>query len=147
MSQDSMSLISVLWTIRDSRYVRNAERQLLDALAMRCNPKKGYRCWPSYAQLSLDTGCSIATLKKAAAGLEQKQIIKRYVRHNRANVYAINIAKLVELADVQRAADRAKREALGEDEFAAFNNPSISEEVYESEEAPETEEWMPEVAR
>jgi DNA-binding transcriptional regulator YhcF (GntR family) len=111
-----MNLTAVLWLIRDSRSTRNAERNLLYALALRVNPSKGYHCWPSYEQLALDTCCNEATLKKAAASLEKKGLIKRKLRHNRANKFTINIEKLKEQAKLHLASDLAKKQALdGED--------------------------------
>jgi DNA-binding transcriptional regulator YhcF (GntR family) len=107
MSQQPMALIKILWSIRDSGIVRNSERQLLDALAMRCRPKEGYKCWPSYRQVARHTSCNVGTLKKAAAALEEKNLIRRTVRRNRSNYFYINIVMLVEQAAIQLAADKA----------------------------------------
>ncbi len=107
-----LPLISIMWAIRDSRCTRNAERQLLDALAMRCNPSKGYTCWPSYEMLGLDTGCNPATLKKAALALEKMGLIHRRVRRNRSNIYTVHVAKILQQAEIQRAVDKAKKDAL-----------------------------------
>jgi Helix-turn-helix domain len=107
--------LALLWTIRDARLVRNAENQLVMALAMRCNPAKGYTCFPSYSLLAKDTGCNINTLKKAAAELERKGLIHRRTRKSKANVLTICVDRFLEPAAIQRAADRAEREEF-EDE-------------------------------
>jgi DNA-binding MarR family transcriptional regulator len=106
---------ALLWTIRDARLVRNAENQLVMALAMRCNPTKGYTCFPSYSLLAKDTGCNINTLKKAAAELERKGLIRRRTRKSKANVFAICVDQFLEPAAIQRAADRAEKEEFEDD--------------------------------
>ena len=90
------------------------------ALALRCNPKKRYSCWPSYRQLALDTGLHEVTLKAAAADLEEANLVKRVTRRNRSNIFFLNIAKLEEQADAVRKAEaeaRVKRAAEEENPF------------------------------
>ena len=53
MSTETLPVFSVLRLIRDAHSTRKAERQLLDALGLRCNPKKKYLCWPSIASSRL----------------------------------------------------------------------------------------------
>jgi DNA-binding transcriptional regulator YhcF (GntR family) len=118
-----MRLIALLWAIRDSRCTRNANRQLLDALGMRCNPAKGYTCWPSYELLAKDTGCNVATLKKAAAALEKMGLIRRRQRRNKSNIFVLNIDKILQLAETKRAEDRAKQDVI-EGPFFPITEPT-----------------------
>ena len=129
LSKDSIiPLISLLWLIRDARSTKGAERQLLDALAMRCNPKQGYSCFPSYALLAKGTGLSIISLKRAAAALEKAGKIRRRTRQNKSNIFFLNIALLQEEAAAQKAADQAEREQLhadsGHEPGSPFEEPA-----------------------
>ena len=85
--EQKMPVFAVLRLVRDARSTRNAERQLLDALAMRCQPAKKFLSWPSYRQLALDTQLDEITLKRAAKRLEDKRLIKRVIRQNRSNCF------------------------------------------------------------
>jgi hypothetical protein len=122
----SMSLISVLLLIRDDRKTKGAQRELLYALALRCQPDKAFICWPSYQQLALDTQLNEVTLKRAAHALEEAGYIHRVIRPNHSNKFFLNMAKIQAEAMVNRAADqeaRAARKAV-EVEEAPFPPPS-----------------------
>ena len=105
MSEKSLSQFALLLLVRDSHIVRNAERQLLDALIMRSNPKKRYICWPSYHQLSEDTNLSPKTLRRAAVELVKRDFVMRKVRANRSNVWFINAALIQKHGEQARNKD------------------------------------------
>ena len=107
-----LPLFSLLRTIRDAHSTRDAQRDLLMALAMRCNPSKGYICWPSYAQLEEDTMLNQETLKRAAKKLEDTKLIRRRKRPNHSNIFFINAPLLIQQAEERKEAkEAAKREA------------------------------------
>jgi DNA-binding MarR family transcriptional regulator len=126
----SMPLIAVLLFIRDARSTKGAQRELLYALALRSNPSKGYICWPSYAQLAIDTGLTPITLKRAANALEVAGYIKRIVRPNRSNRFFLNMEKIQTEALANRAADSEARAAkqAADAETSPFNLPSVVDE-------------------
>lgn len=86
--------LQLLYNIRDARSTKGAQRALLVALALRCDPKKGYLCWPSYRVLAQDTCYDEVTLKRAARALEEYKLIRRHTQRARSNRYYIN-AKLL----------------------------------------------------
>ncbi|MGI4827759.1 MAG: hypothetical protein ACRYFU_06165 [Janthinobacterium lividum] len=131
----------MLRNIRDARSTRNAERQLLDALGLRCNPKKKYMCWPSYHQLSLDTGLDSVTLKRAAKRLEDRNLIKRVVRQNRSCLFYLNVALLQEQAEAVKAAEEASRQAVEEDE-SPFEMPTLDESCVSTEGYDADADWL-----
>lgn len=89
--------------IRDAQSTRGAERELLYALALRCDPAKGYSCFPSYQTLANDTQMNVATLKRAAKSLEAMRMISRQERRNRSNIFYLNPAIFLEEASAKRA--------------------------------------------
>ena len=105
------SLLLLLWLIRDARSTKGAARHLLMALALRCNPKQRYSCWPSYSMLAQDTQLDEVTLKRAAAKLEDAKLIHRVVRKNRSNRWYINVALLQQQANAVMAAKKAEDDA------------------------------------
>jgi hypothetical protein len=110
-SNKAISTLSLLLAIRDSHLVRNADRQLLDAFALRGKPDTGHQCWPSYDQLSLDTGLHIVTLKKAVSRLVKAGLISRKSRGYTSNVYTINVGMIMGQAEANREAIKAKKDA------------------------------------
>jgi DNA-binding MarR family transcriptional regulator len=116
-----LSNFEVMRIIRDSRAVRNAPRQLLDALGLRCRPREGFKAWPSYRQLGIDTGLDPMTLKRAAKKLEEAQLIKRVVRPNRSTLFFLNISLLQKLAEESRKADDERKRAEEAKKLAAIN--------------------------
>jgi hypothetical protein len=101
----TMPIFKVLRLIRDARSTKHADRALLNALALRCDPRKKFACWPSYRQLALDTLLDEVTLQRAARRLEDAGLIKRTIRANRSNLFFLNIPKLIEQADSVKKAE------------------------------------------
>ena len=99
----TISVFQVLRLVRDARSTKGAERQLLMALVLRCNPKENFKCWPSYALLAKDVQLDPMTLKRAAKKLEDREIIKRVIRPNHSNLFFINVALLQEQAAAANA--------------------------------------------
>jgi DNA-binding MarR family transcriptional regulator len=118
----SMPLIRILWLIRDARSTKNSERELLYALALRCNPNKNYSCWPSYRLLAEDTQLDPATLQRAAKLLEGRQLIKRAQRRNRSNYFYLNIRLLQEQAAAVEEREKEK---------APFESPDLEDRLEE----------------
>jgi hypothetical protein len=119
MDAKPLSIFELMRVIRDASSTRSSQRALLNALALRCNPDKGYVTWPSYRTLSLDTLLDPATLKRAAHSLEESKLIKRGTRQNRSNLFWINTALLQkQAAAIKAAAVKAKA-----DELAAVPTP------------------------
>lgn len=108
-SKNKMPIFELMRMIRDSRAVKNAQRLVLDALALRCRTDQDFRAWPSYRQLALDTGLNITTLKRTAKKLEQRNLIHRKVKANKANTYFINGPLLKEMAEAARKEDAAAK--------------------------------------
>lgn len=104
------SLLSLLWAIRDARSTSGAQRQLLVALALRCDESKYYSCWPSYDLLAEDCQLEPITLKRAAQKLEDANLIKRQTRANRSNKWFINVPLILQQAKANRDADKAAAE-------------------------------------
>jgi DNA-binding MarR family transcriptional regulator len=101
-SKPAVSLLKVLLLVRNARSTEKAERALLIAIALRCKPKDNWRCWPSYEMLAKDTLLSESALKMAAKKLEKVGLIRRVVRHNRSNVFIMNVDLLQEQAAKER---------------------------------------------
>lgn len=117
LKNNIFSIVQVLWAIRDSKSTKGAARQLLVALALRCSPKQNYCCWPSYRQLAEDCQLDPATLKRAAASLENAGLVKRIVRKNRSNRFFIIVSKLQEQAKAQKEAKEAAKQEATDEEF------------------------------
>jgi DNA-binding MarR family transcriptional regulator len=124
---DVMPVFRVLRFIRDARSTKKADRALLMALGMRCQPAKKFISWPSYKQLALDTGLDEVTLKRAAKRLEDAKLIKRTVRPNRSNCFYLNVALLQQQAAAVKAADDAARNVRGDE--SPFGEPILDEAV------------------
>jgi hypothetical protein len=137
-----MPIFSVMRTIRDARSTKNAPRELLYALAMRCDPAKKFICWPSYRTLALDTQLDEVTLKRAAKLLEDDGIIRRVVRANRSNCFFLNIALLQEQAAAVKAADdEAKCVAMGAHESPFADPIAGALETAERDQCDEGSDW------
>jgi DNA-binding transcriptional MocR family regulator len=133
MEKEIMPVFQLLRLIRDARSTKNADRELLYALAMRCQPAKMFVCWPSYRQLALDTMLDEVTLKRAAKHLEDAKLISRVVRANRSNRFFINVPLLQQqVAEVKVADDAAKNQEPDVD--SPFDQPVISEAEAETDE-------------
>ncbi|MDR3725963.1 MAG: hypothetical protein P4K86_02865 [Terracidiphilus sp.] len=117
-----LPVFSVLRLVRDARSTTNAPRELLYALALRCQPAKNFISWPSYCQLAKDTQLNEITLKRAAKTLEDAKLIRRVVRANRSNCFFINVALLQEQAAEVKATDEAEKLASASDE-SPFDEP------------------------
>jgi DNA-binding MarR family transcriptional regulator len=122
-----MPVFRVLRLVRDARSTRNAQRELLYALAMRCQPAKKFICWPSYAQLAKDTLLDETTLKRAAKRLEDADLIKRVVRPNRSNCFYLNVALLQVQAAAVKEAEEAAKLVAEEDDESPFGDPVIDD--------------------
>jgi hypothetical protein len=136
MPQRQISLISIMWAIRDARLCRNAERQLLDAIALRVNAKD-FTCFPSYKTLHMDTGIHESTLKKNAMSLEKKGLIRRRIRHNKSNVFILNVTRIFQQAEKNRKADKEQKALMVADAFAGDADDSSAGTVEENEYPPE----------
>jgi hypothetical protein len=125
----SMSLFSVLLAIRDARSTRGAQRELLIALGLRCQPELRFVCWPSYEQLAKDTQLKIVTLKKAARALEEAGYISRAIRPHRSNKFFINMGKILAEAEVNRQADAEIRAVnkVAQAEESPFAAPVVND--------------------
>ena len=146
------AVLGVLLLIRNARSTRNSQRELLYALALRCNPDRQFLCFPSYGLLAKDTGLDVATLKRAAKALEQAGIIRKVVRPNRSCVFFLNIKLLMEQAAAAKAAeDEAKQSSLTAftSPFGDVNATQDEENAADSEEAYDDQDnnWMPQEAR
>ena len=84
---------------------QRAERLLLDALALRADKNKNWRCFPSYSMLSRDTQLSMRHLKDSARALKEKGFIKIHVRANKSNFYKVEYDFIEEKATRQRLED------------------------------------------
>ena len=116
--------------IRDACSTKGAQRELLYALGLRCNPAKKFLCFPSYAQLAEDTQLDPATLKKAAKVLEDNRLIKRVIRKNRSNVFFINVPLLQEQAAIAKASKLAALEEMD----SPFDDPQVPEDRDDNDE-------------
>jgi hypothetical protein len=122
-----MPIFRLLRLVRDSRSTKNADRGLLNAIVLRCNPANKFIAWPSYRQLALDTGLNMVTLKRAAKRLEEAKLIKRVVRANRSNCFYVNASLLQDqAAQVRAAEDEAKRTKT--DDESPFEQPIIGDQ-------------------
>jgi DNA-binding MarR family transcriptional regulator len=122
--QEIMPVFKVLRIVRDAQSTRGAQRALLFALAMRCQPAKKFISWPSYRQLAEDTMLDEVTLKRAAKKLEDSKLIRRQVRRNRSNIFFLNVALLQEQArDVKAAKEKVRVADIEEIDF--FPQPAV----------------------
>jgi DNA-binding transcriptional MocR family regulator len=64
-----------------------------------------FSCFPSYRQLSLDTGYQHETLMKAAKELEADRAIQRRKRKQTSNMYYLNFDLIQKWAQDARAAE------------------------------------------
>jgi len=112
-----ISTLKLLTLIRDSHQFSGSQRALLDALALRANPDRDYRCWPSYATLALDTGLDETTLRRAAKALEDANLIRRQRRKTRSNIFFVNVALIQKRALEEAEARSAALEAGGNSPF------------------------------
>lgn len=97
-------IFELMLNIRDSQLVKGAQRSLLIALALRCDPDKNYLAWPSYGLLADDTMLDAATLKRAAKRLEELKLISRRVRANKSNRFYVNAGLIAATAQERRLA-------------------------------------------
>ena len=104
MPRKTLSLMDVIFDVRDCGLTKGSSYTLLLTLATRCNPREDYSCYPSYELLSRDTRLDVSTLKRGARELEELGLISREVRPNRSNFWYLNVAK------IQKAADAARHE-------------------------------------
>lgn len=126
-----LSFLDIIKDARDSRLFRKAEQSLYYHLALYVDSKKDYSCFPSYAALCEDTGLDAKTLQKAAASLQEKGLIHLHLRHNRSNLWFLNVAKVQETAELSR---EQRDDAPLTSPFAPPVLP-----VEESDKAPDTE--------
>lgn len=130
-----MPIFKLLRLVRDAGSTKNAKRELLHAIAMRCRPDKNFIAWPSYRLLAEDTLLDESTLKRAARALEDENLIKRVIRPNRSNCFFVNAALLQEQADKRKV--ELKKNADREEE-----SPFAAPVVETSEEESDDDSWM-----
>ena len=110
---DTVTVFGLLRHIRDAASTQKAERAVLNALALRCNPAKKFICWPSFATLAEDTLLDIVTVKRTIKKLVDAKLISRTVRPNRSNIYFLNFPLLVQqVADKQAAAKKELEDSV-----------------------------------
>lgn len=117
--------------IRDAQCAEGAQRIVLDALALRANPAKGWTCWPSYRLLANDTLLNEETVRRAAKALEEKNLIRRKLRMNTTNIFTVRFKTIVRLAEEKA---RIKREQEEEEEAAKTTDDPIDLHELEDEE-------------
>lgn len=106
-----ISITTALRAIRDSRSTKHADRAVLIALILRCRPKEGYKCWPSYDTLADDCQLDPATVKRAAKHLIQAKLVLIRHRRNKSNMFYVNVPKLVVDAETMQAQLKVLRDA------------------------------------
>ena len=106
---EPLPIFKVMRIVRDARSTSGSQRLVLWALSLRCSPKRGYTAFPSYATLGKDTGLDPHTCKRAARALEEASLIQRIRRRNRANVFRLNVALLLDQMDAQLKADELSK--------------------------------------
>lgn len=119
MDKKVMPVFKLMRTIRDSGSTRNADRETLYAIALRCRPAENFVAWPSYRQLAQDTCLNEMTLKKAARRLEEAKLIKRVVRPNRSNRFFINVPLLQQQASERLASFKKEDNLADENPFGS----------------------------
>lgn len=124
-SKKKMPIFELMRVIRDSRAVKNGPRLVLDALALRCRTEQEFRAWPSYRQLVLDTGLNMTTLKRIAKQLEERNLIRRKVKANKANTFFINVPLLQEMAQAARDEDQAEKTKRKFSAYEAARSPFV----------------------
>lgn len=85
MSNVALNYIQTIATI-------SREKLVLWAIANRAG--KDGRCWPSLKKLAADTGLSLATVKRALSGLEEKGIIRRIPQHADGGRQTVSIIEI-----------------------------------------------------
>jgi len=121
-----LSNFEVLRLVRDSRSTKHSQRLVLQAMALRANPKKGYSCFPSYETLALDTLLDEKTVRRAAADLEKADLISRRDQAYSSNLFYLNVRLLQEQANMVRDAAVKKEESTIE---SPFDEPLISDDM------------------
>lgn len=126
--QKPMSIVKLIRTIRDAGSTEKAERMLLLHLALRCQPDEQYKASPTYAVLAQDTLLDDMTLRRAAAALEKKKLIRRVRRTSRSNEFFINVVLLKRQAEERQAKLEPNWDLLDEednwDSFDEEGNPT-----------------------
>jgi hypothetical protein len=122
---DNLSTSQLVRLVRDAGSTRNAMREVLYALALRANPKRGYICWPSYAQLALDTCLNEDTVRRATVALDKENLVRRVYRANRSNCFYINVQLLQEQADARK--EQLAQRTITQDPPNPFATPDAAD--------------------
>jgi len=95
--------LKLLRLIELTTSTKSSERTLLVCLALHADMNKRYVCWPSYDTLAKWTQLHPTTLRLAAAGLEDKELIRRVERPYTTNLFFINVERiLAEVAEIRK---------------------------------------------
>jgi DNA-binding IclR family transcriptional regulator len=111
MESKTVSLGQVFRAIRDAKSTRHSSRQVLEALALRCNfPRGRFSCWPSIQTIADDVGLDPKTVRRALKTLTTSGLISRKPRHGASHVFSINYSLLCQQAAAAAAATKANEE-------------------------------------
>jgi DNA-binding MarR family transcriptional regulator len=111
MESKTVTIGQVFRAIRDAKSARHSSRQVLEALALRCNfPKGRFSCWPSIQTIAEDAGIDPKTVRRALKTLTAAGLISRKTRHGASHVFSINYSLLVQQAAAAAAATKANEE-------------------------------------
>ena len=125
--KSSHSAFGLALALQASRSTKGAQRTLLMALILRCNPDKGYTCWPSYRRLADDTQLDEITLRRAAKQLEEKGLIRRKQRTMKSNIFVVNADVLLRhAAEAQEARNQELAEMLGPDLAGSLTTDDVA---------------------
>jgi DNA-binding MarR family transcriptional regulator len=111
--------------VRDSHLTKGSAQALLYTFVTRCDPKKDYSCFPTLDTLCADTGLDQKTVKRCADQLIKADLIKKAARFNSSNIWYVNVAKLQEAAERNRANKDAEKAAA---EGCPFAPPILKSE-------------------
>ncbi len=116
-----ISNFELLRLIREARSTEKSTRIVLNALALRANPKNRHSCWPSRPQIVIDTQLDLKTVRRALKRLEAGKLIAITKRLNQSDLYFINVA----LLQRQAAGNKIAKDEIPE---CPFDEPTIEQE-------------------
>jgi Helix-turn-helix domain len=117
-----LSFLDMTLNLRDSRLAKGTDRAVLYTLNSRVRPEDRYSCFLSLDSIANDAGLNVKTVKRSIDRLAEANLLQKVQRFDNSNVYYLNVARMQDEAEKNRARVAAEKEQ----EECAFAPPRVA---------------------
>lgn len=129
-------VLDLLWDIRDARTICVGDalsKSILLALASRCQPGKGFVCYPSVEMVAGDVQASVRIVQERLKMLVSAKLITRQRRFSNSYIYRLSVSTIRAAAAEQRTKWEAEKAQEREREYGSEESRTSAVEAEDAE--------------